>query len=183
MLDKRNKSKAIAVLGFASLLGVASASLTHAQDVVWSSIGSAGQIDTASKTIAKTQRASLSMSGSGTLVARYPVGPNAELAAGGPFHLLGNLVDMGASGSISISLIEVAISDQDGKVAGTTATVLTYASDDENPGVLENGCVSSTKALDFAHNVYYVQAVLSTSTPSAPPMLRAMQIGLGDCPQ
>jgi len=181
MLDKMNKSKAIAVLGFASLLGLAS-SASHAGDVIWSAAGSTALVESGSQSTARTARASLTVGPvGGTVIARFPIAPTRDLEGGGSYFLRANVLDPGAKSSISISMVEVAVTSDDKSIPSGMKKLFTLQSSDVKAGQLDNACAVSEASLDFYHNTYFVQVELTTSDPTQLPSLRALQIGLGEC--
>ena len=186
-----HRNKMIATLNLASILGIASLGQVHAASfgeyladgIFWSSVGAAGQVDSNAAAIAKTSKAMITMAASGTLVVRYNVSPNAELAtATGTAQLMASLVDPGAGASVDVSLVEVPVSD-----ASSSARAILHlnSSDSDAEGVTSfaTRCATSDgnfSGFNFTKNVYYIHAVLTWNAAQQPraPTLRAVKIGI-----
>jgi hypothetical protein len=185
MLNTTIRNKALAALALASTLGFASAAQAQAPLFFWSSVGSAGTIDSGSTASAKAMRATLTTGSTGTLIARYSVTPSIEFTGGGVLHLMANLVDPGPGASLSVSLIEVPVG-KPGETAAFQAgrQILTVNSTDDAMGVVVNSCVNDDGKvrLDFEANVYFVQAVLNWDALAQPqaPQLRAIRLAVYD---
>jgi hypothetical protein len=128
MRQKNTFLAALTILGFASL------NLVHAgSSVLWSSAGSAGQVDPACIAFAKTSRSEITMSTPGRLVIRYSVAPSAELAnVYGTLHLTGSFTDPGKGASVTLQLREddVALDTRETLTASSPRVILSVSSKD-----------------------------------------------------
>jgi hypothetical protein len=183
MRQKNTFLAALTILGFASL------NLVHAgSSVLWSSAGSAGQVDPACIAFAKTSRSEITMSTPGRLVIRYSVAPSAELAnVYGTLHLTGSFTDPGKGASVTLQLREddVALDTRETLTASSPRVILSVSSKD-GASMAGAGCMAADfkeqPALDFENHTYYVVALLTwDSDKEPPPSLRAIQIGIDPC--
>jgi hypothetical protein len=192
MRQKNTFLAALTILGFASL------NLVHAGSLVlWSSAGSAGQVDPAFMAFAKTSRSEITMSAPGRLVVRYSVAPSAEFAnVYGTLHLTGSFTDPGDGASVTLQLRE-----DDIVLGASNPRVILSLSSKDGASTVEGSCVAvdskpnqlqglvdvdskpdQSPAFDFENHTYYVVALLTwDSDKEPPPSLRAIQIGIDGC--
>ena len=181
MTSKTMKAHGLAALALASSFALAPA---HAQaaDVIADYIGSAGMVQAGTTAPAKTSRAILSISSSGSVVARYAIGPVRDVAPGA-IHLVANMSDPGPGASISISLMELSVGKPGEFVATAFATavpVLTLSSEDLKAGTFAGECANDGGGikLDFESKVYFIQAQLNWDASAQPtaPQLRTVPL-------